>query len=93
MTNEDPYDDPPDEIIRRIAEGAETVGKRENETLCIEDRQQAIDLAMKMAGPGDVVLLTGKGAEPWICVANERKVPWNEAEAARTAIQRVLSGR
>lgn len=91
VTNEDPYDDPPEEIIQRVADGARSVGKKDGETLfCIQDRREAIQYAMQLARPGDVVLMTGKGCESWICLADGKKMPWNEAEVAREAIQRVL---
>ena len=91
VTNEDPYDDPPLEIIHRIAEGARRVGKKEEVNLfLIEDRRRAIQYAMSLAQPDDVVLMTGKGCETWMCVANGKKIPWNEAEVAKEAIRSVL---
>ena len=89
VTNEDPYDDAPRQIIDRIAAAVREEGKKDGESLfCVDDRREAIQLAMNVAQPGDMVLMTGKGNEPWICVANGKKLPWNEAEIAREAIQR-----
>jgi UDP-N-acetylmuramoyl-L-alanyl-D-glutamate--2,6-diaminopimelate ligase len=31
-----------------------------------------------LAQPGDAVVLTGKGCEPWICQAGGKKIPWDE---------------
>ena len=36
-----------------------------------------------MAKPGDVVMITGKGSEPWMCVENGRKIPWDDRQIAR----------
>jgi UDP-N-acetylmuramoyl-L-alanyl-D-glutamate--2,6-diaminopimelate ligase len=88
ITNEDPYDDNPNTIIQEIAAGALEGGKHLNDDLfLIQDRQEAITKAMQLARPGDLVLLTGKGCEPWICVANGEKLPWNERVAAEKGIQ------
>lgn len=91
VTNEDPYDDNPREIIDQVANGAKGAGKIEGENLfLIDDRREAIFRAMSLAKPGDLVVMTGKGCEPWICLANGQKAPWNEAETAREAIRATM---
>lgn len=91
ITNEDPYDDDPQSIIDQIVAGAIAGGKRMGENLfAILDREEAITAAMRMAGPGDLVLLTGKGSEPWMCVANGEKIPWDERASALKGIRRAL---
>lgn len=91
VTNEDPYDDDPAQIIDQVAAGAAAAGKKEGETLLkIQDRKEAIAEAMKQAQPNDLVLITGKGCETWICVANDRKLPWNERQAAEDGIRAAL---
>ncbi len=88
ITNEDPYDDDPMQIIKDVASGAVTAGKIEGQNLYqIEDRAEAIQKAIQLAEPGDLVLLTGKGSEQAICVANGKKIPWDEREVAREAIR------
>lgn len=92
VTNEDPYDDDPQLIIDQVAEGAVAGGKRDGENLFrILDRREAVYKAMAMAENGDLVVLTGKGCEPWICLSNGRKLPWDEVEVAREAIRAALS--
>lgn len=91
VTNEDPYDDDPLEIIREVAAGAREAGKREGEDLfLVLDRRAALEKAVSLAKHGDLVLATGKGAEQAICVANGRKLPWDEREELRGAIARRL---
>ncbi len=53
----------------------------------IEDRKNAIKNAIKQAQSGDVVIITGKGCEPWIIRANGKKVPWDDREIVRKALQ------
>lgn len=96
VTNEDPYDDDPQQIIDAVASGALSAGKQEGKNLFkISDRREAIERAMSFAEPNDLVVMTGKGCETWMCVANDKKLPWSEREAAeagiRAAMQRSFS--
>ena len=86
VTNEDPYDDDPMEIVREVAEGARGRRVEGKDLFLILDRQEAIDKAVELAEPGDLVLLTGKGCEPVMAVANGRKVSWDDRDAARKAL-------
>ncbi len=81
ITNEDPYDENPMEIINQVAE---TAGPKAEKIL---DRKEAINTAVKLAKPGDVVIITGKGSEPWMCVENGKKIPWDDRQIARDALQ------
>lgn len=94
VTNEDPYDDDPRQIMEQVASGAREGGKIEGRDLfLVEDRLEAIRLAMRTAQPGDLVLMTGKGSEQWICVAGGRKLPWDERRAAAQAIDETIAER
>jgi UDP-N-acetylmuramoyl-L-alanyl-D-glutamate--2,6-diaminopimelate ligase len=48
----------------------------------ILDRREAIKTALRMAGPGDIVVVTGKGAEETMAIGNER-IPWNDPKVIR----------
>lgn len=87
VTNEDPYDDDPAEIIRMVADGARAAGKVDGENLfTFADRQAAIHFAIAQAQPGDAVIITGKGSEPVMAVADGKKIPWDDRDAARKAL-------
>lgn len=87
VTNEDPYDEDPQVIIDQVAEGALRSGKVEGVSLHrILDRQEAINKAVSLAQPGDLVFITGKGSEPVMAVANGKKIPWDDRVAARRAL-------
>ncbi len=81
ITNEDPYDEDPQNIISNIKSGV-------SRKICLEilDRRKAIRKAISLAGPGDKVIITGKGSESWMCVANGRKIPWNDKKIAEEAL-------
>ena len=88
VTNEDPYDDDPQEIIDNVASGAIKAGKILNQNLFkILDRKQAIEKALNLAEKDDLVLLTGKGSEQFICVANGKKIPWDDREMVREILK------
>ena len=77
ITNEDPYNEDPAEIINQVAKGA---GQR---AVKILDRRRAIREALKTAGAGDRVVITGKGSEPWMCIKKGKKIPWDDRQIAR----------
>ncbi len=87
FTSEDPRFEDPELIISEIARGAIESGATEGKDFtCCEDRAQAIEIAFENAGPGDLVLLAGKGHEQCIIYGSERQ-PWDEASAARAALR------
>jgi len=81
VTNEDPYDEKPMEIIKQVAKGAGHKARK------ILDRRKAIRRALKLARPDDVVVITGKGSEPWMCLANGRKIPWDDRQIVREELK------
>ncbi|HBK35058.1 TPA: hypothetical protein DDZ01_03635 [Candidatus Uhrbacteria bacterium] len=90
VTNEDPYDEDPWEIINAVADAANEQGKEEGVTLYrILDRQEAITFAISLAKEGDLVLITGKGSEPVMAVARGKKIPWDDRLAVRKALQQL----
>lgn len=92
VTNEDPYDDDPREIIEQVAVGAKRAGAVEGKNLLlIDDRAEAITRAINLAEPDDVVLMTGKGSELWMCVAEGKKLPWSERALAEAALKHKYS--
>lgn len=76
LTNEDPYDEDPDEIISQIKSSI----SKDKEVLEIIDRVSAIKKSLSLAKNGDIIISTGKGSEDWIHLENGKKIPWNEKE-------------
>lgn len=93
VTDEDPYDTPPKEIMRDVATAAAQTGKQEEVNLWqILDRRRAIAHAFSLADEGDLVLITGKGCEQAICVANDKKIPWDDRVVAREELKHYAKG-
>ena len=82
VTNEDPYDENPMDIINQIAK---TAGP---EAMKVLDRKEAIRNSIRLAKPGDVVIITGKGSEPWMCLEKGRKIPWDDRQIARDLLKK-----
>ena len=83
LTNEDPYDEDPRTIVDELA-----IGIKNHKPEIIMDRRQAIQEAFKRADSGDVVLITGKGTDPYIMEAKGKKTPWSDSDVARTELQK-----
>lgn len=76
LTNEDPYREDPERILDEIEAGV--TGKEKGKNWWrIFDRREAIAQALRLARPGDIVVVTGKGAEETMALGDER-VQWNE---------------
>lgn len=83
ITNEDPYDENPEDIIDQVLVGTEGLGQK------ITDRRKAIKKALELATPDDVVIITGKGSESLMCIENGRKIPWSDSQIAREELIRL----
>ncbi len=89
VTNEDPYDDDPMEIINNVAKGAEEKDKELNKNLFkILDRRKAINKALSLAKKNDIVFITGKGSEQAMCLANGKKIPWDDRKVVREELKK-----
>ncbi len=86
ITDEDPYDDDPQAIIDDVARAVQDTGKKMNkDVFTVLDRGKAIQKAVSLAKPGDLVLVTGKGSEQAMVVQGEL-VPWDDREEVRKAL-------
>ena len=91
VTNEDPYDDNPRDIMNDVADGAKKVGKRMEENLfIIEDRRSAIEKAVSLAQRNDIVLVTGKGSEQAIVGRDGIFVPWDDRDVVRESLKKIV---
>lgn len=63
LTSDNPRDENPDDIIADMRAGLSEDELRR--TICITDRREAIKTAVRMAAPGTVILIAGKGHEPY----------------------------
>ena len=85
LTNEDPYTENPSRIVREIKHGISNKIPRET-IFVIMDRRKAIGKALRLANPGDVVVVTGKGAEETMAIGKKR-IPWNDQRVILEELQ------
>ena len=81
LTNEDPYDENPEKIVEDIAKGMN------KKPLIIMDRRSAIREALSKAKENDVVLITGKGTDPFIMGPSGTKEVWSDASVVREELE------
>jgi UDP-N-acetylmuramoyl-L-alanyl-D-glutamate--2,6-diaminopimelate ligase len=89
VTSDNPRSEDPEAIIDEIlagipghADGREDVGVE-------PDRRAAIALALAAAGPGDTVVIAGKGHEQGQEFDGGRKIPFDDREVAREELRRL----
>jgi len=82
LTNEDPYDEDPEIILDEMA-----VSIDNKKLEIIMDRRKAIKRALSIAERGNIVLITGKGTDPYIMGPRNTKVVWSDADVVREELE------
>ena len=77
LTNEDPYDEAPKKILEDLEKGISSQAE------IILDRREAIRKALRLAKENDFIVITGKGSEPWMCVAGGKKISWDDRKIVK----------
>ncbi len=85
ITSDNPRTEDPNEIIKEIETGMK---KTNGKYICIEDRKEAIQHAIEMATKKDLILLAGKGHEPYQEI-NGVKHPFDERVIVRNIIEKL----
>ncbi|MFW0871370.1 MAG: Mur ligase family protein [Patescibacteria group bacterium] len=85
LTNEDPYDEDPMQIIEDMEKGMDK--SREGiDYIKILDRREAFLEAFQSARSGEVILITGKGTDPFIMGPRGSRERWSDVEVARETL-------
>jgi UDP-N-acetylmuramoyl-L-alanyl-D-glutamate--2,6-diaminopimelate ligase len=84
VTNDNPRSEEPRAIAQAIVQGIHEAGNRRYRVEL--DRREAIRLALADARAGDVVLIAGKGHEPYQEIAGKR-LPFSDLAVARAALR------
>jgi UDP-N-acetylmuramoyl-L-alanyl-D-glutamate--2,6-diaminopimelate ligase len=89
ITSDNPRSEDPNRIIEEIQRGItpDTRRDRAQQIVAIVDRRAAIAKAIELAGPGDLVLVAGKGHEKYQ-VIGDRTLPFDDVAVAREALAR-----
>lgn len=87
ITDEDPYAEDPEKIIKEVADGIKNKKFRK-----VLDRRLAIREALELSKPGDAVLITGKGAEKTM-MTKYGAIDWDERSIVLEEIYRLRDSR
>jgi UDP-N-acetylmuramoyl-L-alanyl-D-glutamate--2,6-diaminopimelate ligase len=87
VTSDNPRSEEPNAILEQIVAGMDPAGAPHQ---AIEDRATAILAAVKQANKQDVILLAGKGHEPYQEIKG-KKLPFSDAEHAALALSARLT--
>jgi UDP-N-acetylmuramoyl-L-alanyl-D-glutamate--2,6-diaminopimelate ligase len=91
VTAEDPRTEDLDVINHAIVEGIRQAGAGKLYAV-VPDRAEAIQVAVDIAQPGDVVAAFGKGHERSMCFGTT-EYPWSDQDAMRAALRRRVAER
>jgi UDP-N-acetylmuramoyl-L-alanyl-D-glutamate--2,6-diaminopimelate ligase len=80
ITSDNPRNEDPEAIIDEVAQGAPEAQR-------MVDRHAAIERAIALAAPGDVVVIAGKGHERYQEFEDGRTVPFDDVAVAREALR------
>ena len=89
VTSDNPRSEPPERIVEEVAAGARRAGEVEVEP----DRRAAIARALAEAGPGDTVVIAGKGHEQGQEFEEGRKIPFDDRQVAREELRKLAAPR
>jgi UDP-N-acetylmuramoyl-L-alanyl-D-glutamate--2,6-diaminopimelate ligase len=89
LTADDPYDEDPQAILGQMEAGLLAAGRRPDDNfLRIDDRAEAIATALRLAGPGDTVLIAGRGHLDYTVVRG-RKSPLSDVAIAQQELEKL----
>jgi UDP-N-acetylmuramoyl-L-alanyl-D-glutamate--2,6-diaminopimelate ligase len=90
VTDDNPYSEDRDVILRQIVSGLEGAGRRRGHDFeVVPDRRKAIAQALAMAVDEDVVLLAGKGHETEVHLGND-SYPCDDRAVAAAELRRLV---
>jgi UDP-N-acetylmuramoyl-L-alanyl-D-glutamate--2,6-diaminopimelate ligase len=91
ITSDNPRSERPEAIIAEIAEGVRRAGLAPPRYATQPDRREAIRAALGWAGPGDAVVIAGKGHETYQIIGAD-VLSFDDREVARRALAETAGG-
>lgn len=91
LTSDNPRTEDPALIARQTLEGVLQSSLKSNRYQTVLKRQEAIEQALHLAGPNDVVIIAGKGHEDYQEIGTTR-LPFDDRLVARALLRQMLGG-
>ena len=88
LTEDDPRDENPAEIAEMFKTGCKKAGMKDSQIIIELDRKAAIERAINLAKPGDLVLVLGKGHEKTILRADGPH-PFEDLKVTAAALKKL----
>ena len=88
VTSDNPRTEDPEQIASAAMQGVLSTRMKSSQCSMIVDRREAIEQAMMLAGPEDLVLIAGKGHEDYQEIGARRN-PFDDRAVARECIRRI----
>lgn len=85
ITSDNPRTEDPESIVRQVEEGIKDTGA---EYICIVDRKEAIEYAIRHARSGDVIVLAGKGHETYQ-IFKDKVIHFDEREIVKEVLEKL----
>ena len=82
VTSDNPRSEPPDQIVEEICRGIPPEASHYEVVL---DRRAAIERVLRLAAPGDLVLVAGKGHERYQEIGKER-IPFDDSQVVKELV-------
>ncbi len=87
LTTDSPRAEDPNQILDDLSSGFSRPGR----VRCLPDRRQAIETALGLAGPGDAVLISGRGRQKYQIFA-DTACPFDDTDTARQWLLKSAGG-
>jgi UDP-N-acetylmuramoyl-L-alanyl-D-glutamate--2,6-diaminopimelate ligase len=91
ITSDNPRTENPERIVEDILEGVPSSAVRDKDYTVSINREEAIGFAIRIAQPGDFVMIAGKGHEDYQILGTQ-KIHFDDREIAAKALRRKLKG-
>lgn len=88
ITNDDPYDEDPNKIMKEIASGVKSKTPH-----LILDRREAIKKGISLCKKDYVLFILGKGTDPYIMGPNGSRIPWDDATVLREELESFIKSK
>ncbi len=86
VTNDDVYESNPQEIAAEIVKGIRSENPKIQHEVILS-RLEALQFAIKILQPKDILLVTGKGSEQFLVLPGNKRILWDDREIIKQILE------